>query len=330
MPSLLSAPRPVLALALLLCGAPAGGASGQWAETPHAKARLVSRWASAPRGGDAGLGLEFALAPRWHVYWKNSGDAGFPPRFALAPDAALESVALRFPAPRRFALPAGLVAFGYEGEVIYPLDARIPAGAPPSLALGGRLDYLVCAEECIPYQAELALELPVGEAVEDAARAPAVDLWRSRLPRPVTGQRPPIRAVASSTRGEYPWSTLELELSAPGLAAVAPDLFFAAQERVELSRPEWVAAASGPRFRVRFRPLDETRPLPADFAIEWTATGLELGGRPLALEGIAPLGSPPPRFRLSLPVIAALGLLVGAAAALLRRQWMQARSGARP
>jgi DsbC/DsbD-like thiol-disulfide interchange protein len=321
------------ALAAALFDGPAEAVAGPWIETPHSKARLVSRWATAPPGGDAGLGLEFALAPGWHVYWKNSGDAGFAPRFALAPGAGLDGAVLRFPAPARFELPGDLVSFGYEGTVVYPLDARVAADAPPRLALGGRLDYLVCAGECIPYRADLALELPVGDAVEDPARAAAIDAWRSRLPRPVDGHRPPIGVTARSAKRDYPWSLLDLAFSAPGLGAAAPDLFFAPQDRVELGRPEFVAAAPGPSFRVRFRQLDETKPLPADFAVEWTATGLELDGVPLALEGTALLapGAPAraPR-RISLPLVAAAGLLIGALAALLRRRFQQIRSGVQP
>jgi DsbC/DsbD-like thiol-disulfide interchange protein len=56
--------------------------AGPWSEQREARVRLVSRWAEAPTGGDPALGLEFALAPGWHVYWKNAGDAGYPPKRA--------------------------------------------------------------------------------------------------------------------------------------------------------------------------------------------------------------------------------------------------------
>ncbi len=322
-----------LAVALAAAGAPPLPAlTGGWVETPHSKARLVSRWAVAPRGGDAGLGIEFALAPGWHVYWKNSGDAGYAPRLALAAHPGLGPAVLRFPAPHRFELPGDLVSFGYEQGVIYPLDAALAPEAPDRLELRGQLDYLVCAEECIPYRADLALDLPAGDAgVEDAALAPEVDRWRSRLPRAASALGPELRVGTHVEPGAYPWSTFELTLAGPGLRAAAPDLFFAPQDRVELGRPELVATADGPRFRVRFRQLDETTPLPAGFAVEWTATGFELGGEPLALEGSAPLAAAaavPPARRISLPIVAALGLLVGALAALLRRQYLQSRQGA--
>ena len=54
-------------------------ATGPWFETPEGKVRLVSARAVAAPDGNPALGLEFALAPGWHVYWRNAGDAGYPP-----------------------------------------------------------------------------------------------------------------------------------------------------------------------------------------------------------------------------------------------------------
>ena len=241
-----------------LVSALATAATGPWAEAPEAKARIVSRWAVAPAGGDAGLGLEFSLLPGWHVYWKNSGDAGYPPELELAQDAGLGATTLRYPAPHRFELPGDLVAFGYEGEVVYPIDAAVAADATGTLALSGRLDYLVCREECIPYTADLALELPVGDAAEDPERAPALDAWRARLPIAPGDAQPPVLVTMDWHAGEYPWSTFELRLAAPGLSASAPDLFFAPQEWVELRRAELMADWDR---AVRQEPLHRIEPL---------------------------------------------------------------------
>lgn len=304
---------------------PSGAATGPWAEAPEAKARLVSRWAVAPAGGDAGLGLEFTLRPGWHVYWRNSGDAGYPPELELAARPGLGPAALRFPAPRRFDLPGGLVAFGYEGEVVYPIDAALAADASGTLALAGRLDYLVCREECIPYTADLALELAVGAAAEDPETALLVDSWRARLPVAPSAVNPPVLVATDWLAGDYPWSTLELRLAAPGLRAAAPDLFFAPQPWVELRRPELVATAGGPTFRVPLRPLDETKPLPEPLALEWTATGFELAGAPLALVGTTSLSPVAAASRAKLYWIVAIALL--AALLALARKLNPRRSG---
>ncbi len=295
---------------LLALDAGAGAGAGAWSETPQAKVRLVSRWAVAPAGADAGLGVELTLIPGWHVYWKNSGDAGYPPALELAPALGLGPATLRFPAPHRYDLPGDLVAFGYEEHVIYPLDTRIAADAPAALALAGRLDYLVCRGECIPYTAELTLELAVGAGAEDPETAAGVDAWRARLPIPVAAATPAVTVVTEWVSGDYPWSTLELRLSAEGLRATAPDLFFAPQDWVELRRPELVATGEGPAFRVPFRAFDETRPLPEPLVLEWTATGFELGSGPIALEGRTSLSPAAAAVRTRLYWILAIATLV--------------------
>jgi len=322
-------PLPALALigaVVALAPALASATAGPWAEAPEAKARLVSRWAVAPAGGDAGLGLEFTLLPGWHVYWKNSGDAGYPPELELARSSGLREATLRYPAPSRFDLPGDLVAFGYEGEVVYPIDAGLAADTSGTLAIAGRLDYLVCREECIPYTADLTLELPVGDAEEDPETAPGVDAWRAKLPIAPDRANPPVLVAADWHPGDYPWSTLELRLSAPGLRAAAPDLFFAPQEWVELRRPELVATAEGPSFRVPLRALDETKPLPEPLALEWTATGFELDGAPLALAGTTSLSPVAAASRDKLYWILAIASL--AALLALARKLNPRRSGA--
>jgi DsbC/DsbD-like thiol-disulfide interchange protein len=281
-----------LALPVLagLAGAvPLLAVAGPWTETKEAKLRLVSRYASAVPAGDAGLGLEFELAPGWHVYWKNAGDAGYPPLLELEA-GTLASSQLLFPAPERYDLPGGLVAFGYEREVIYPIDARLAPQVPNPAPIAGDLDYLVCAESCIPYKVRLTLELPVGDgadSTEDPLLAPRVDQARLRLPAPA-----PAGATARLAAGEGETLLLELTFAVPGIRVGAPDLFFEPHPLVDLGRPMPLATAAGPGFRVSLRPLDETKPLPDRLRFAWTATGFELDGKPVAWEGVSELERP--------------------------------------
>jgi len=279
--------------------------AGPWAETEQARVRLVSRWAAAAPGGDAGLGLEFRMAPGWHVYWLNPGDAGYPPKLTLSagPVSAPE---ILYPAPQRFDLPGGLVSFGYADEVVYPLAATLAAsaevGASPA-ALAAEIDYLVCAEQCIPYRQSLALELPIADtAVVDPEIAPAVDRWRERLPRrldSLAGGR--ADAVLRAAAG--PELDLDLALAATGLAAQAPDLFFAPHPLLVVERPApRTVADAAAAWSVHLRPLDETQPLPARLTLEWTATGLALDGAPVALAGTLELARPSSSAALGAPL----------------------------
>jgi suppressor for copper-sensitivity B len=271
-----------LALALPLAAATSAlGVAGPWVENAEARARLI---------GDAtALGLEFELQPGWHVYWRNSGDAGYAPRLDFSATPAIQDARLLFPAPRRFDLAAGMVSFGYERAVIYPIAATIAPAPGTALDLSARLDYLVCRDECIPHRADLTLMIPAKAASADpeSARLAAA---RAALPLPAgaTPEAPRVSLRVSPAAD----GALELELSASGgtWRAAAPELFFDSHPLFALGRPQFQASKSGPRFLIRLQPLDLTRPLPATTDFAWTMTGLEraVAGAPapVALAGV--------------------------------------------
>jgi len=333
--------RLLLALGALVFGLPPlGAATGPWVEEPEVKVRLVSGWSAAPAATsevDLDLGLEFALAPGWHVYWKNSGDAGYAPKLDLSATSAISSPTLLFPAPHRFDLPGDLVSFGYEGEVIYPVAGRLrPAAAGKDagvFVIAGRLDYLVCAEECIPYTADLRLELPPGGDAAGPGAANSTDRarlerWRRALPLPLTAVTNAPRLHAAIEAGAYPHSTLEVAFLGGGLRAAAPALFFESHPELALGRPELVIGSDGLRFRVPIRPLDETRPAAASASFAWTLTGLEGASGPVALEGTLAAAMPSPAARTSLrsPLVYAVA---GAILLALTILYVGRRRGAR-
>ena len=262
---------------------------GPWQETAEAKVRLLSRFASVPAGGDAGLALEFELVPGWHVYWKNPGDAGYPPALIFAGDT-LVAPRLLYPAPTRFELPGDLVAFGYADRVTHPLEGRLAAGAPNPADLAATIDFLVCRESCVPRKLSLALRLPMGLAAVDPEAAPLVDSVRARLPA-----KAPAGVTGRLVAGDGEEMTLELNFTVPGARALAqgvPQLFFETHPLLDLRRPEPIESSSGSGFCVPLRPFDETKPLPDRLHFSWTATGFEQDGAPTAWEGELDLERP--------------------------------------
>lgn len=281
-------------LALLLVAAdPLVAVMGPWVVNDEARVRLIA--------ASANLGLEFELEPGWHVYWKNSGDAGYAPRIDFSGTPAVRDAHLLFPTPKRFDLPGGLVSFGYETQVIYPIEANLGAAFAKATAVRARLDYLVCREECIPHTAELTLDLPAPgtdtdpETPEITARLAAARAALPQDPAVVPGAPQVTLRVEPG-----PASSLTLELVAAGgsLDAASPDLFFETHPFFALERPAFSASAAGLRFRVPFRPLDETKPMPATTTFAWTLTGLERNSRsdasprPVALAGSATVDIP--------------------------------------
>ncbi len=300
---------------------------GAWVGNAQSRVRLVSAWSTAPLGGgEVTVAVEFELAPGWHVYWKNSGDAGYPPALDWSSSPGVDAGPLLFPAPHRFELPGGLESFGYDGAVLYPLRVRPRAATAETLFLRARLDYLVCAEECIPYSADLALDLPLGAPREDPAVAARLAAWERRLPRSLDALDDPPRLAVRYQPGDDRSGTLELTLEGGGLAPSAPDLFFETHPLYALGRPALTLTATGLRFRVPIRPLDETRPAPVETDFAWAITGLARRGDTLALAGnsrvtigsaVGPVSYGNFRFVIPAALLTAVVVLV---AARLRRR----------
>jgi len=272
---------------LPLTGGPVHATAGPWQENEQSRVRLVSPWETAPREGELRLGLEFEIVPGWHVYWKNSGDAGFPPAIDFSSTPGVRSSELLWPAPERYELRGGLVAFGYEEHVVYPLRVSLAGSPDPStgdsLPLTADLDYLVCEVDCIPYSYVLTLEQPLakpGEEPVPGPRAEDLDRWWARLPISLDRQPPELPGV--STRGRLDLEDPEspkLRIELDGLVATdgpspEPQIFLEAHETFDTGPPAQQPTADGVRFTVPlvFREVPDELPTEADFV--WTVTGV--------------------------------------------------------
>jgi DsbC/DsbD-like thiol-disulfide interchange protein len=271
-------------LILVLAAVPLAAAAGPWETNPQSSVRLISPWQmapAAPADGELRLGLHFKLAPGWHVYWKNSGDAGFPPVVVFGKTPGLESAELLWPAPERFELRGGLVAFGYADEVVYPVRGKQPpqtTGAADRLRISADVDYLVCEVDCVPYRYTLSLDQPLGASpVPDAATAPLVDAWWSRLP--VAAEALP--GVTTDGVLEEAGPALEVRLRGvrPG---ASPGLFLESHETFDTGKPELRKTDDGVIFRVPLKAHESGKPLPKETAFAWTVTGLVRDSRPVS------------------------------------------------
>lgn len=286
----------LVALVALVSARPAAAAASPWISNPQSQVRLISGGLVAPRQGELRLGIHFRLAPGWHVYWKNSGDAGFAPAVTWKQVPGLAPPELLWPAPHRYELPGGLEAFGYAGEVVYPVRTAIavPAtgGQPAALRLTADVDYLVCEVDCVPHRYDLVLDQPLGQrAVADPQTAPLLDHWWREVP--LAADRQPglagivtitSRAETTAARTAAP-GELRLELRLRGVTAApgGADLFFEPHPALELGRPRVGAADGGLLFEVPARRKDASASLPASTEIAWTATGLARPGSPGAI-----------------------------------------------
>ncbi|GIX17556.1 MAG: thiol:disulfide interchange protein DsbD [Rhodothalassiaceae bacterium] len=202
--------------------------------------------------GDPLLALVFRPEPGWHVYWINPGDSGLPPR-VTATDPGARPGALRFPIPER--LPVGpLMNYGYEGETAFLLPLALAPDAPARLTL--RLDWLVCAEVCVPESGSVTIPTAALSAAPEPRLEAALGVWRGRLPHAL----PAGRAEAAFTEKDF-----LLALALPGLAPadLADAYFFPETEGV-------LSYAAAQRWRLTdgrlllVAPRDLANPAPGD------------------------------------------------------------------
>jgi thiol:disulfide interchange protein DsbD len=183
--TLLSAMARWLLLLLLLLGPVAGqAAESSPAVSPRATVLLLAERSAIAPGQPFRVLLHQRLARGWHTYWINPGDAGAPPELRFDLPAGWRAGPLLFPAPRR--IPYGpLLNFGYTGEAGFLLELTPPADLLPgeTVTLRAEASWLVCADLCIPEEAEFTLTLPVAASPAPAnlARFLAAE---AALPRP--------------------------------------------------------------------------------------------------------------------------------------------------
>jgi suppressor for copper-sensitivity B len=168
-----------MAVGLAVGAAAAGPGASDWARTEQSAVRLIS--ASSAAGSAAALraGLEFELQPGWKTYWRSPGDAGFPVSVDWSGSVNVAAATMSWPAPHRFSL-FGLDTFGYEAHVVFPIEVR-PATPGEPVVLDAKVNYLVCADICIPYDARLALALPGGTGVPTEHAQP-IDRFVAQVP----------------------------------------------------------------------------------------------------------------------------------------------------
>lgn len=193
-----------------------------WSGIAEAEVRLIA--GQTPSGEDA-LGLQFAMAPKWKVYWRSPGDAGFPPVPKWDGSNGASNFDISWPLPRRFTF-YGLETFGYESEVVLPVRLTRSKG-PTQIRLA--LFYAACADICVPVQTEISLNLPAGEWPSNS-HGLAIDDALSKAPPHVSAD-----SVDGSARASGDQLTISVRTPTP---LTHPDLIVEAPASYVFGRPE--------------------------------------------------------------------------------------------
>ena len=173
---------PVVA-ALLLFSAPLF-AQQQDDPSPHSSAQLISEVTAVVPGEPFTVALWLIMDREWHSYWRNPGDAGTPTTIEWVLPEGFTAGEMQWPYPTRIEI-APLMDYGYYDEVFLLIELTPPSDLTvgSTVTLGGRADWLICTNICLPATESVSLDLPVAESADlDSNWSRDFEATRARLP----------------------------------------------------------------------------------------------------------------------------------------------------
>ena len=139
-----------------------GSALAAPVKTGHLTLDLGADVVSAAPGQTLHVALSQEIQSGWHTYWRNSGDSGQPTEIRWALPKGWTAGDIVWAAPTR--QPTGpLMNYGYHDHALLPVALTVAKSAKPgtSAVLKAHAQVLVCADICVPEEADLILTLPV-------------------------------------------------------------------------------------------------------------------------------------------------------------------------
>jgi thiol:disulfide interchange protein len=173
---------------------PLHAASSSWQSNPQGRVRVLSADNTVPPKGTLLLGLHFQPTSGWYYYWKLPGEAGIPPKIVWKASKGISNPQLLFPAPMRIVLPGDITEFGYLGETVYPVQAKLTGGP---VHLEAQVSYLTCNTSCIPFKYTFILDLA-------ASAQESVDAESDALIRAALAKVPPASVSDAQIQKDAP------------------------------------------------------------------------------------------------------------------------------
>lgn len=226
-----------VALGALVAACGACHADAQPPSGRHVRASLVAELDSVRPGEPLAVAFRLQMDPGWHTYWRNPGDAGLATKVIWELPEGLSAGELQWPRPMRFRT-GPLVSYGYEHEVVHPVEIGVPAALKASeIRLVARLSWLECQEACLPGKANLELALPVRSTARATPEAPLFAAARRDIPR----EDPEWTFGADAGEG-----AIDLTVRPPRDTALSEAYFYPIPRRVlDYSKPQPLSAAGG-------------------------------------------------------------------------------------
>jgi DsbC/DsbD-like thiol-disulfide interchange protein len=237
------------------------GSATSWISQNHASTRLIvdtTPWHNKQKTRVAGIHIK--LDKGWKTYWRYPGDSGLPPRFDWSGSSNLKSARVLWPAPKRLLDSAGS-SIGYKKEVVFPvLIEPVTAGQPIELKL--KMEFAVCADICIPAEADLQLKVVKG-GFFSSSYAALLSRYLERVPEkkaPGSSAGLSVSHTEAQLTGKAPYLTIDARF--PGGIKDA-DLFIEGPEGFYLAPAEPVGKPGEGtiRFKVDLTKGDDPKDL---------------------------------------------------------------------
>ncbi len=199
-----------------------GSARADWVSSAKSQARLVD---GGMIDGVRTAGAQIRLDGAAVTYWRDPGEAGAPPVFDFAGSDNIAAAKVLYPQPQRID-EAGVQAFGYQHEVVFPIRVTPRDKSRPAI-LALKLDYAVCETICLPVHAQLRLDLPPQPPDGEGATLVADAL--KQVPKPLdAAEAKNLAAVtpATSADGKPRWLLQSLRPDARDIFVESPPGFY--------------------------------------------------------------------------------------------------------
>ncbi len=159
-------------------------------------------------GQSVWVGLRLKMNPGWHTYWTNPGTAGIATKIDWQLPAGWTAGPIQWPAPKTIPIDGPYLSYGYEGEVLLPVQLTAAANTPPGpVKISARAAWLECsADKCVDGGADLQFSLSVatGTPVPNPPWNAAIEATLASLP-----QAPAMFNVSAWRQGDFLFIGLE-------------------------------------------------------------------------------------------------------------------------
>ena len=236
-----------LAVVVTLVGVVYGARAGI-SQNEYVQAELVADVQSIQPGNPFWVAVRFEIEQDWHINWINPGDAGLAPSIQWNLPEGFKAGELLWPAPSRYKI-GPLVIYGYDDELLLMARLLPPKDLQPGkqVEISAAVDWLACAEACVPEEAKVRVRLPVRSSypLPDDKWRTAMDKVRFDHPMPSGGWS--VHAFAEDEE-RY---VIEVSSHGENIEAVRGCSFFPLE-------PDVIENASAQVFTVRHRGFEIT------------------------------------------------------------------------